>query len=52
MPSVADGCYQISGRDLRTVAQAPEEHCKELPTSLLLGLPAALDDASDVGCLA
>jgi hypothetical protein len=52
IPSVADGCYQISGRDLRRVAEAPEEQCQELPTSFLLGLPPALDDASDVSCLA
>lgn len=52
MPAVADGCYQISSQDLRTLVEATEEEYQELPASLLLGLPPALHAASDMGCLA
>jgi hypothetical protein len=52
MPAVADGCYQISIQDLRTLVEAPEEQYQELPASHLLGLPPTLNEASDMGCLA
>jgi hypothetical protein len=52
IPAVADGCYQISSQDLRTLVEAPEERHRELPASLLLGGAMALGEASDVGCLA
>jgi hypothetical protein len=52
LPPVADGCYQISSQDLRILAEAPEVQHYELPTSLLLGGPMALGEASDMSCLA
>jgi hypothetical protein len=52
MPAVADGCYQISSQDLRTLVEAAEEQDQELPASLLLGLCPTLGEASDVSCLA
>jgi hypothetical protein len=52
MPAVADGCYQISSQDLRTLVETSEEQYQELPASLLLGGPMIVHEASDMGCLA